>query len=111
MNKSRDYFSKVNSILENNYDEVDKQRINYRRIIKYHSLLLMLMNLLTSTSSDSDIDRIVKRNILEYYRAMNKDLMELPTNDREEYDNEYEDEEGSDESESDDLWAGAEEFE
>ena len=93
LNKSLDFSRIMNKNLENNYDEVNKERINYRRLIKYHTLLLILMNLLTTSNGNTDIDRIVKRNILEYYRAMNLDFMELPENDNDETDNEFEDEE------------------
>ena len=91
LNKSLDFSRIMNKNLENNYNEVDKQRINYRRLIKYHTLLLILMNLLTTSSGDTDIDKIVKRNIMEYYRAMNLDFMELP-NDNDVTDNEFDDE-------------------
>lgn len=111
LNKSLDFSRIMNRNLENNYDEVNKERINYRRIIKYHTLLLILMNLLTTSSGNTDIDKIVKRNIMEYYRAMNLDFMELP-NDNDVTDNEFEDEtEGYDESESSDLWNAEEEYE
>ena len=93
LNKSLDFSRIMNENLENNYNEVDKQRINYRRLIKYHTLLLILMNLLTTSNGNTDIDRIVKRNILEYYRAMNLDFMELPENDNDVTDNEFENEE------------------
>ena len=107
LNKSLDFSRIMNKNLENNYYEVNKERINYRRLIKYHTLLLILMNLLTTSSGDTDIDKIVKRNIMEYYRAMNLDFMELP-NDNDVTDNIFGDEtEGFDESESDDLWDGA----
>lgn len=110
LNKSLDFSRIMNRNLENNYDEVNKERINYRRLIKYHTLLLILMNLITTSSGETDIDKIVKRNILEYYRAMNMDFMELPENDV--TDNEFEDEtEGYDESESSDLWNAEEEYE
>ena len=99
LNKSLDFSRIMNKNLENNYNKVNKERINYRRLIKYHTLLLILMNLLTTSSGDTDIDKIVKRNILEYYRAMNLDFMELPENDNDVTDNEFEDEEErSDES-------------
>lgn len=41
LNKSRDFLSHINKTLHNNYDEVDKRCINYRNIIKYHTLLLV----------------------------------------------------------------------
>ena len=112
LNKSLDYSAHLNQTLQNKFDDVYKERINYRRLIKYHTLLLILMNLLTTSSGNTDIDKIVKRNILEYYRAMNLDFMELPENDNDETDNEFEDEEERfDESESSDLWNAEEEYE
>lgn len=111
LNKSLDFSRIMNKNLENNYYEVNKERINYRRLIKYHTLLLILMNLLTTSSGDTDIDKIVKRNIMEYYRAMNLDFMELP-NDNDVTDNEFDDEpERFDDRENDDFWTGEEEFE
>lgn len=109
LNKALDYSHNLNEVLSNNYDELEKERINYRRLIKYHTLLLILMNLLTTASGNTDIDRIVKRNIQEYYRSINTDLMQIQTNDEDE---EFEDdEEGYNASESDDIWAGEDEFE
>ena len=112
LNKSLNISRIMNKKLENNYDEVNNERVNYRRLIKYHTLLLILMNLLTTSSGDTDIDKIVKRNILEYYRAMNLDFMELAENDNDETNNEFnDDEERFDDRESDDFWTGEEEFE
>ena len=111
LNKSLDYSAHLNKTLQKKFDDVYKERINYRRLIKYHTLLLILMNLLTTSGGNTDIDKIVKRNILEYYRAMNLDFMELPENDNDVTDNEFnDDEEGFDESESDDIWTGEEEY-
>lgn len=111
LNKSLDFSRIMNKNLENNYDEVNKERINYRRIIKYHSLLLILTSLLSQTKGNTDIDKLIKRNIMDFYSAMCKDLMEIPNDDNEIIDNEFEDEERYDESESDDIWAGEEELE
>ena len=112
LNKSLDFSRIMNKNLENNYNELEKERINYRRIIKYHSLLLILTSLLSQTKGNTDIDKLIKRNIMDFYSAMCKDLMEIPNDDNEIIDNEFEDEEERyDESESDDIWAGEEEFE
>lgn len=112
LNKSLNYSAQLNLTLQNNYDEVEKQRVNFRRIIKYHSLLLIVMSLLCQTNGNTDIDKLIKRNIMDFYSAMCKDLMEIPNDDNEIIDNEFEDEtEGFDESESDDLWYGEEESE
>ena len=112
LNKSLNYSAHLNNILQNRFDVVYKERINYRRIIKYHSLLLIVMSLLSQTNGETDIDKLIKRNIMDFYSALSKDLMEIPNDDNEIIDNEFEDEEERyDESESDDLWYGEEESE
>lgn len=112
LNKSLDYSAQLNLTLQNNYDEVEKQRVNYRRIIKYHSLLLIVMSLLCQTNGNTDIDKLIKRNIMDFYSAMSKDMMEIPNDDNDVTDNEFDDEtERFDDRESDDLWTGEEEFE
>lgn len=112
LNKSLDYSAQLNLTLQNNYDEVEKQRVNFRRIIKYHSLLLIVMSLLCQTNGNTDIDKLIKCNIMDFYSAMCKDLMEIPNDENEIIDNEFDDEtEGYDESESDDLWDDGEEDE
>lgn len=112
LNKSLNYSAHLNNILQNRFDVAEKQRINYRRIIKYHSLLLIVMSLLCQTNGNTDIDKLIKRNIMDFYSAMCKDLMEIPNDDNEIIDNEFEDEaERYDEGESTDLWDGEEEYE
>lgn len=78
-----------------NNSKLDMERKNYRKIIKYHTLLMLLMNLLTSDNTETDIGKIIKRNVLEFYRSMNHDLMQIPTDneDDEEIDEEEIDEE------------------
>ena len=110
LNKSLDYSAQLNLTLQNNYDEVEKQRVNYRRIIKYHSLLLIVMSLLSQTKENTDIDKLIKRNIMDFYSAMSKDMMEIPNDDNDVTDNEFDDE-TEEYNESDDIWDGEEEFE
>ena len=97
LNKSLDFSRIMNKNLENNYNELEKERINYRRIIKYHSLLLILTSLLSQTKGNTDIDKLIKRNIMDFYSAMCKDLMEIPNDDNKIIDNEFDDETGYDE--------------
>lgn len=112
LNKSLDYSAHLNKTLQKKFDDVYKERINYRRLIKYHSLLLILTSLLSQTKGNTDIDKLIKRNIMDFYSAMCKDLMEIPNDDNEIIDNEFEDEaERYDEGESTDLWDGEEEYE
>ena len=110
LNKSLDYSVHLNNILQNRFDEAEKQRINYRKVIRYHSLLLIVMSLLSQTNGETDIDKLIKRNIMDFYSALSKDLMEIPNDDNEIIDNEFEDEEERyDESESDDILDGTKE--
>ena len=108
LKQSLDITIDLNEVLQKNNNKLDKERVNYRRIIKYSAMLMLLMNLLTRSSGKTDIDKIFNRNINQFYTAMNNDLMEIPTNDNEEFDD---DEEGYDEGESTDLWDGEEEYE
>ena len=112
LNKSLNYSAHLNNILQNRFDEAEKQRINYRKVIRYHSLLLIVMSLLSQTNGETDIDKLIKRNIMDFYSALSKDLMEIPNDDNEIIDNEFEDEaERYDEGESTDLWDGEEDYE
>ena len=105
LNKSLNYSAHLNNILQNRFDVAEKQRINYRKVIRYHSLLLIVMSLLSQTNGETDIDKLIKRNIMDFYSALSKDLMEIPNDDNEIIDNEFEDEaERYDEGESTDLW-------
>ena len=99
LNKSLNYSAHLNNILQNRFDEAEKQRINYRKTIRYHSLLLILTSLLCQTKGNTDIDKLIKRNIMDFYSAMCKDLMEIPNDDNEiiDNDNEFDDETGYDE--------------
>ena len=112
LNKSLDFSRIMNENLENNYNEVKNERINYRRLIKYHSLLLIVMSLISQTKGNTDIDKLIKRNIMDFYSSMSKDLMEIPNDDNEIFDDEFDDEEkDNDEGEGTDIWDGEEEFE
>lgn len=93
LNKSLDYSTHLNNILQNRFDDVYKERINYRRLIKYHSLLLIVMSLLSQTNGDTDIDKLIKRNIMDFYRSLSKDMMEIPNDENEIIDNEFDDDE------------------
>lgn len=78
----------MNEILSTNYEQVNSERNNYRRIIKYHSLLMVLANLLTQGAPKTDIDRILKQNIMNFYKAMTNDLMTITEDEDEEFDDE-----------------------
>lgn len=112
LKQSLDITIDLNEVLQKNNNKLDKERLNYIRVIKYTTILMLLLNIITSNSGNTDIDKIFKRNINEFYRLMNNDLMKIPNYDNKIIEEEFEDEtEGYDESESDDLWDAKEEFE
>ena len=112
LKQSLDITIDLNEVLQKNNNKLDKERLNYIRVIKYTTILMLLLNIITSNSGNTDIDKIFKRNINEFYRIMNNDLMKIPNYDNKIIEEEFEDEtEGYDESESDDLWDAKEEFE
>ena len=78
----------MNEILNTSYDQINNECINYRRIIKYHSLLMVLANLLTQSDAKTDIDRILKQNIMNFYKAMTNDLMTITEDEDETFDDE-----------------------
>ena len=82
-------------ILKDNCEEAEKQRRNYRELLKYHSLVLIILNLLGNYTDATDIGKAIQININKYYKGLTDSLMALPT--YEDYyddtDEEYEDEE------------------
>ena len=93
LNTALGYSHSLNEVLNTNYDRVNNERINYRRIIKYHSLLMVLANLLTQNDGKTDVDRILKQNILDFYKAMTRDLMAISEDENEKFDDDEEYEE------------------
>ena len=93
LNTALGYSQNMTEIMRHNYDQANSERINYRRIIKYHSLLMVLANLLTQNDGKTDIDRILKQNLMDFYKAMTKDLMEISDGNDEIFDDDEEYEE------------------
>jgi len=93
-------FQKRNNI------KLDKERRNTRKIIKYHTLLLVIMSLLYSADGYDDITRIIRSNIMEYYKRINQDMMGIPI----EFEDEEFEEEQEIDSEDDNIEIGEEEF-
>lgn len=98
LNTALGYAQNMTEIMSHNYDQANSERINYRRIIRYHSLLMVLANLLSQSDGRTDIDRILKQNILEFYKSMTKDLMNITEDEDESFDEEeYDTESGEEE--------------
>lgn len=88
---------KWSQILKDNCMEADKQHRNYRELLKYHSLVLIILNLLGNYTNATDIGKAIQININKYYKGLTDSLMALPTYDDyyDDTDEEYEDEEES----------------
>ena len=88
LNTALGYSQNMTEIMSHNFDQANKERINYKRIIKYYSLLMVLANLLSQNDGKTDIDRILKQNIMNFYKAMTNDLMTITEDEDEEFDDE-----------------------
>lgn len=97
LNTALGYAQNMTEIMSHSYDQANKERINYRRIIRYFSLLMVLANLLTQNDGKTDIDRILKQNILDFYKAMTKDLMAISEDENETFDDDEKYEEDGEE--------------
>jgi hypothetical protein len=84
-------------ILKDNCEEAEKQRRNYRELLKYHTLILIIFNLLCNYTHSCDIGKAIQININKYYKGLTDSIMALPTyeDDYDDTDDEYEDEEES----------------
>lgn len=82
-------------ILKNNCEEIEKQHRNLRELLKYHSLVLIILNLLGNYTDATDIGKAIQININKYFKGLTDSIMALPTyeDDYDDTDEEYEDEE------------------
>jgi hypothetical protein len=94
---------KWSQILKQNCEEADKLCRNHRKLLKYHSLVLIILNLLSSYTDRTDIGKAIQININKYYKGLTHALMTLPIYDDnyDDTDEEFEDEEDSDDAGSD----------
>ncbi len=97
LNTALGYAQNMTEIMSRNFDQANSERINYRRIIRYHSLLMVLANLLCQNDGNTDINRILKQNLMDFYRAMTKDLMAISEDENETFDDDEEYEEDGEE--------------
>lgn len=88
----------------NGYESAEKQRIACRRLIKYHTMVMVLMNLVSRYTACNDQGRAIEANINKYYKGLTEDLMNIPGDDTESlYDNEFEDDEYNEEEEEESV--------
>lgn len=86
------------------YESAEKQRIACRRLIKYHTMVMVLMNLVSRYTACNDLGRAIEANINKYYKGLTEDLMNIPGDDTESlYDNEFENDEYNEEEEEESV--------
>ena len=85
-----------NQILQDNCDEAEKQRRNYRELLKYHTLIMIIFNLLHNYTHSSDIGKAIQINVNKYYKGLAESIMALPTY-IEDNDNDDDEEDGEEE--------------
>lgn len=95
-----------NQVLQENIEDSEKQRVAYRRLLKYQTLVLIILNLLSRYTDANDMGRAIETNINRYYRGLTSDIMNIPGDDT--IDN-FENESFDDEEEHD-TEPGEEEF-
>lgn len=84
------------------YESAEKQRIGLQRILKYYTVLMVLLNLISRYTSCNDMGMAIQTNINKYYKGLTEDLMNIPGDDTESlYDNEFEDDEYDEEEKED----------
>jgi hypothetical protein len=78
LKQSLDITIDLNEVLQQNNNKLDKERINYRRIIKYHTLVLIIMNLVSRYTSCNDMGTVIETCINGYYKELTAALMNIP---------------------------------
>ena len=73
----------------NCYESAEKQRIACRRLLKYHTMVMILLNLVSRYTSCNDMGMAIQTNINKYYKGLTESIMSIPGDDS--IDNEFED--------------------
>lgn len=78
----------------NCYESAEKQRISCRRLLKYHTMVMILLNLVSRYTSCNDMGMAIQTNINKYYKGLTESIMSIPGDDSIDNfeDNEFEDE-------------------
>ena len=83
------------------YESAEKQRIACRRLLKYHTMVMILLNLVSRYTSCNDMGMAIQTNINKYYKGLTESIMSIPGDDS--IDNEFEDDDEEDKDGEDEL--------
>ena len=80
------------------FHNTERQRIGLRRLLKYHTMVMVLMNLVSRYTDNNDLGTAIQTNINQYYKGLTEKIMSIPGDDSIDnfIDNEFEDEEDED---------------
>ena len=80
------------------YETAEKERIACRRLLKYHTMVMILLNLVSRYTDNNDLGMAIRSNINRYYKGLTESIMSIPGDDSIDnfIDNEFEDEEDED---------------
>ena len=89
---------KLTDYYADKYNSAEKQRIACRRLLKYHTMVMILMNLVSRYTDNNDLGTAIQTNINQYYKGLTEKIMSIPGDDSIDnfIDNEFEDEEDED---------------
>lgn len=94
---------KLTDYYADSFHNAEKQRIACRRLIKYHTMVMVLMNLVSRYTDNNDLGTAIQTNINRYYKGLTESIMSIPGDDSidnfEDYefdDDEYNEEENED---------------
>lgn len=97
---------KLTDYYADKYNSAEKQRIACRRLLKYHTMVMILMNLVSRYTDNNDLGTAIQTNINQYYKGLTEKIMSIPGDDSidnfEDYefdDDEYNEEENEDREE------------
>ena len=85
---------RLNAYYADSYESAEKQRIATRRILKYHTMVMILLNLVSRYTSCNDMGMAIQTNINKYYKGLTESIMSIPGDDS--IDNEFEDDDEED---------------
>ena len=85
---------KLTDYYADSYESAEKQRIATRRILKYHTMVMILLNLVSRYTSCNDMGMAIQTNINKYYKGLTESIMSIPGDDS--IDNEFEDDDEED---------------
>lgn len=92
---------KLTDYYANSYESAEKQRIACRRLLKYHTMVMILLNLVSRYTSCNDMGMAIQTNINKYYKGLTESIMSIPGDDS--IDNEFEDDDEEDKDGEDEL--------